>query len=670
MRWCAAIWIGTVLAVSAEVETLETVTVYSLKHDDMALVPVDTAADVTVIDREMIERSGTVSVPDLLRREANVLMRSTTGQVNDGQIALRGFGENSHLRTLVLVDGHKQNRPDMGVMNWDSIPLTNIERIEVIRGSQNVLYGSHALGGVINITTKRGADVGTQVKGVFGEHGYLSGYLGHGGSLGPVDYFISADSYESRGYRSNSVARATGVTGSLAWFPGDTDTVSLRLSHTDSSRQLPGPLDDDQMQEDPTQSNYDASDVSDSLNSQASLIWKTVRGWGEARMTTGFNRRDLSWSIQGRYADNLQHGLSLGPRVRFGSAETFLLAGTDVLYDELEFREYLSEERNYVGGEADLNRFTVQPYVFAQKTFSKHWILGGGARYETAATDGRYLDYVDLQVPPVLETNRGQVPNPDYKNRADLTTNSFDGVIHSEGWAATVSLTRELNRNTSGWIRYDRVYRSPVFDEMAAYQGYPLADPFNENLEPERGDHFVTGFDWAGDAWRVSWSAYALLMENEIAFDGSVNRNLDRTRRLGTLVELAMDRDAYGAGTRWTFQDARFAAGPYEGHAVPLAPAVYGNVSGWIEPFDPLRLSLVWSYTGEQYEGNDDENAGGKMEGYGLLALHVQIRMAPYATLNMSMDNLLNKTYAASAYSGAYYPGAGRTVRVGMTMEF
>ena len=159
--------------------------------DDLDLMAVDTAADVSVIDRESIEQSGAVSVPDLLSSEGQRagarerrVMRIT------GQIAMRGFGDNAHLRTLVLVDGHRLSRPDMGGIGWQSIPVSNIDRIEVIRGGQNVLYGDRAVGGVIKITTKSGADAGTRLGGSVGSFGTVSGYAGQGGALGDLDYYV------------------------------------------------------------------------------------------------------------------------------------------------------------------------------------------------------------------------------------------------------------------------------------------------------------------------------------------------------------------------------------------------------------------------------------------------------------------------------------------------
>ncbi|MDF7808994.1 TonB-dependent receptor [Pontiellaceae bacterium B12219] len=660
------------IAVSVYSGTNDAIIVSAPQLDNLDLMAVDTAADVTVIDRQTIEDSGAVSVPELLQSKANVLIRNTSGNVNDGQISMRGFGENSGLRTLVLVDGHKINRPDMGRTLWSGIPLSNIDQVEVIRGGQNVLYGDNALAGVVKITTKRGTDAGTQASGTIGSFGYISGYIGHGGSAGNVDYYVGVDGYESDGFRSNSLSRAATLTGSLVWYAGDADMFTFRLSHTDSDQQDPGPLTYDQMMEDPTQSNYSSNDFSKALSTQASLIWEREHDRGSSRITSAYNRRDLNWQLGGIFADNLVQGFSLGPRTKWGGDDSFIIGGVDLTYDTLNFTSYLPADISYVASEAEMDRITVQPYIFAQKTFSEHWILGGGTRYESARTNGKNRDYEDNQILPYVETNRGRLPNPNYKNPPDLTASSFDGVVSKQGWAATASLTREFSVDSSAWIRYDRVYRYPVLDEVASYQGYPLADPLNAALNPETGNQFVAGINHRVGNWQGQGSVYAMLMDNEIVYDpvARLNRNIGETRRMGTELELDWNRRWYGAGTRWTFQESTLQSGANAGNAVPLSPPIYGVCSAWVDPLDAIRFTLSWSYVAAQYQGSDDANVNQKMAAYDLLNFQALIRLADYARMIVTIDNLMDETYASTAYSGAYYPGAGRSFRVGLNLEF
>jgi vitamin B12 transporter len=114
-------------------------------------------SSVTVIDAEEIERSQYHSVADILRSRLGIdVVRSGP---SGGNIAVFSRGLNSE-HTLVLVDGIETNNPisTNRAFNFADLTLDNIERIEIVRGPQSTLYGSDALGGVINIITKAGSD--------------------------------------------------------------------------------------------------------------------------------------------------------------------------------------------------------------------------------------------------------------------------------------------------------------------------------------------------------------------------------------------------------------------------------------------------------------------------------------------------------------------------------
>ena len=112
------------------------------------------AARVQVIDQTDIQKSGSIDLVNVLRKQANLQVRSTTGNVARAEVSMGGFGENGQLRTLVILDGHRLNAIDMSAIDWYSIPLALVDSIEVIRGGHSGTYGNHAVGGVIKINTK------------------------------------------------------------------------------------------------------------------------------------------------------------------------------------------------------------------------------------------------------------------------------------------------------------------------------------------------------------------------------------------------------------------------------------------------------------------------------------------------------------------------------------
>ena len=115
-------------------------------------------SSVSVVTAQDIEERNINSVPEALQTLPGVYMN----QAAQGGITLRGFGSTE---LLVLVDGQQMNTTYNGSVNFNMIPVENIERIEVLRGAASSIYGGHAVGGVINIITKDAGE-GTHVNAV------------------------------------------------------------------------------------------------------------------------------------------------------------------------------------------------------------------------------------------------------------------------------------------------------------------------------------------------------------------------------------------------------------------------------------------------------------------------------------------------------------------------
>jgi vitamin B12 transporter len=130
-----------------------------------------TLAQVTVIDRARIDAASGRTLAELLAAESGVQTWSNGGLGKTASVSLRGL-ESRH--TLLLIDGVRHGSATLGTPSWDNLPLDAIERIEIVRGPMSGLYGSEAVGGVIQIFTRRGQP------GFHPEAAATAGSLGYG----------------------------------------------------------------------------------------------------------------------------------------------------------------------------------------------------------------------------------------------------------------------------------------------------------------------------------------------------------------------------------------------------------------------------------------------------------------------------------------------------------
>ncbi|MFD1711224.1 TonB-dependent receptor [Ottowia sp. GY511] len=182
----------------------------------------DVLADVTLIDRQQVERSGAVNIADLLQRQPGLELSRNGGPGSTTSLFMRGAETRF---TAVYIDGVRVDTQSTGGAPWESISLNQVERIEIVRGPAAAVYGSDAMAGVIQIFTRKGDGPFTPYVGAgFGNQGTRKFEAGFSGQSGAVDYALGAtharsDGFDSRpgtnpdrdGYRSNALTGRVGV---------------------------------------------------------------------------------------------------------------------------------------------------------------------------------------------------------------------------------------------------------------------------------------------------------------------------------------------------------------------------------------------------------------------------------------------------------------------------
>jgi len=157
-------------------------------------------ADLTVLNRADIERQAFGGLADLLRNSGCVEMVRNGGPGTSTSLYLRG-AETRH--TVVLVDGVRVDSQASGGTAWQGIPLSQIERVEVLKGPASAIYGSDAVGGVVQIFTRKGGPRLQAELGVgLGNLGTRKLDAGLTGSSGLLDFALSAAAERSDGFNS------------------------------------------------------------------------------------------------------------------------------------------------------------------------------------------------------------------------------------------------------------------------------------------------------------------------------------------------------------------------------------------------------------------------------------------------------------------------------------
>ena len=166
----------------------------------------DLVADVTVLDRETIETSGATGLADVLARVPGIEISRNGGPGTNTSVFLRGAESRF---TAVYIDGVRMDSQSTGGAAWESIPLALIDRIEVLRGPAGAVYGSDAMGGVVQIFTKRGENGVAPYVGVgIGTHSTRKLEAGISGASGTIDYALGIAREESKGFNARTIATA------------------------------------------------------------------------------------------------------------------------------------------------------------------------------------------------------------------------------------------------------------------------------------------------------------------------------------------------------------------------------------------------------------------------------------------------------------------------------
>ena len=655
---------------------LDTVVVTGVRPRPLVSVP----KSVTVISAADIDASPSTSLADLLAQEANVNLRSVTGNDKFAGVDIRGMGDTYVSNVLVLVDGVRLNPPDLAGADLASVSLQQVERIEIVRGANAVRYGGGAVGGVVNILT-RAPGTERSVGGRVGVGSYnamdaaVIGGIG-GGSDTPWTAGGQLAWSDSEGYRDNGALERIDIQLKATVQPLQRLSADASIQLHADEYGLPGPV--------------SAEDFAGSDADRRSTN----------RPDDGGETRDYRYRLGTRYsiAEGHEVGLSVALRDRTNEyilGYTPLLprsAQLDVITEDTVALELSYDAPLDIGpGRQEVSlgtAYSTTDYarqedgtaqvdasnslagdledagVFASVSWfiTDRWQLTLGQRWNETAYDSstsalkQVCDY---------ET----VPGFPFPVPVDCRPEPVAGDVRDERWrnsATDAGVVVTLSPVAHLFAGFSRAFRVPNVDELA------LATP---DLRPQKSRHWEAGVRLAPrPSLEFSVAAFLMTVEDEIFYGedpltGEVlNRNApEETERVGGEVEVRWQATPeLGVLANAGYTHARFESGA----AVPLVPDWTGSLALRWTPRRSLAASVVGRYVASRADGNDF--SGGmypELDAYFVTDLKVTFQPGAVAW-SAGVENLFDEVAAASAYSSAVYPMPGRRLHASVSRSF
>ncbi|MBK1832463.1 TonB-dependent receptor [Roseibacillus ishigakijimensis] len=605
--------------------------------------------------REELQDSRSDSVLSFLSAQAGVPFLSVYGNSRSGSPVMRGFGDGSLRKTLILLDGLPLNRPDLSSPEWGRVPLESLESVSVLRGSRTVRYGSAALAGVIALQTEAGpVERGGELSAYLGSESTRSGALSLQAPLAEGAWTFRGEDYRSAGYRDHSGREEGSFSLSLQHSSGPAVESRLAFSASEVRFENPGGLGFDRFQSDPRQSavyvtGFEDLYVTERRTSQLDglLRWQGAGAWqGSARASGSWEERLINEG--GFFADN-EVGQGQGEMVgEWKGARLELEGGVRWRAERLQFRGYSDQERQLPRQRAELARESAALFLLGRYELGGGWSLRAGASGEgyQLRADSRGL---------------GAFPSPE---------ETFSEKGRELQWAAEAALEYEFAPESSAWLRYERVYRFPLLDEIAGYQGFLLDVPFNAALEPEWGHSVEAGFSAQWGLLQGGMALFGTWLEDEIAFQDNLNRNLAATARIGGELFAQWEGERWRADLRYHWTEARLREGEFADRELPLVPrhSLFGNLA--FAPAADWEVSLGGQFLSSSWQGDDFGNEGQRLPARAVFHLGVDWQLSEDCLLYGKVTNLLDRHYASYAAATQFYPAPGRQWQCGLRLRF
>jgi len=546
-------------------------------------------AHSTVITQQEIQDSQAADVPTLLKSLAGVEFYQSGGVGQQSSVFMRGTNS-SHV--LILLDGVRINSATTGATAIDQLMLDQIERIEVVRGNVSSVYGSEAIGGVIQIFTKRGyGEPSLSINSGIGSHNTQRASAGFGGKVSDTQFNVQVSKFHTDGVSAINATLVPNIQQDKDGY--DNTSLSANVRHA--------------------------------LTADHSLSGSLFNSRGEVQYDSAFD------------GPTDEH-ISKPTLSKFSLASDNQL--TEIWHSKLQLAQGMDNAKNYLNGAEKSNFKTTHRQITWLNTVAVHSegkvVVGLENLKQRVAASTAYTQ-TDRQINSLFAGYTGnygahQVQTNLRQDRYSDFGKANTGLL---GYGYAITDTLRATASTSN------AFKAPTFNDLY----YPLFG--NPNLKGERSKNHEVGLRYANDQQHVNVIYFDTRFKDLIAADSSNITNIKKARVDGIELSYAGQFTSTGLKAAYTHQNPRD-----EKTDLPLLRRSknFANL-GITQQMNTWKIGGEAQYSGTRadYHIVDlDANFNSirvTLPGYTLFNLSADYRLDKHAKLSLRADNIFNKNY-------------------------
>lgn len=639
----------------------------------------DIPQTIDVISKKEVEAVKYRNAGELLRRIPGVFTQNLNGEEELTSIRVPTHFSNPY--TLLLIDGlpaSSYGETAGGLLR--EINNSSIQSIEVIKGPASALYGSNAIGGVINVITKAPSpDPHVRLWGEYGEYDQWRGGVSGGGMAGAFGFFADAFFIDAEEWREHSGHEKQAGTFRADYAPNDASLLDLKLEYIHLDNDTAGTLAKEDFEEDWRQSymtftNTKLDKVTPSLTYTLDAAGGELKASGliryldhEVNPNYGirYNRRDRSYTSYLSKIDSLDFDLQLlySRNVEFFGSR--IVGGMDFERGDAEIETF----------DLDVTRDPVT------KKYTAFTVAGLGESYDvTTYVAAPYLQLISSPFDRFNFTIGGRYDTVRYDVEDNLGTGK-DGDEDFSRFSPKVGATYDLSPNFNLFASYSQGFVVPTIGQLFTGSGA------NRDLAPEKAHNYETGLRSAfwEDKLRFDLSLYYMEIDDKIIVQtvdpvtsAIEYRNVGETSHKGIESTVALlpwswirvDLSYTYAENVYEDFDDPITGIDYSGNWMPLSPKNRLNARLGISPIDRMMVELEMDLQDEYYV--DDENTG-TYDRPTLFNLRGSYDWKNWSiwghVLNLTDEKYATRVTARSGIS-SYFSGNPRTFFVGLSYQW